>query len=112
MKKRSLFAELKQGVEEINQHLAGKITLKTSKLEKPAKVEVTPEVIKQTREALHLSRVVFAYRLHVSPRTLEKWEQGRAKPNEQAATLIMLVRKFPDTLQRLRELVDEPQGTS
>jgi putative transcriptional regulator len=35
---------------------------------------------------------------------LEKWEQGRTKPNDQAATLIMLVRKFPDTLQRLKEL--------
>jgi hypothetical protein len=28
---------------------------------------------------------------HLSPRTLEKWEQGRTKPKEQAATLIMLV---------------------
>lgn len=104
MKKRNLFEELKQGIEEINQHLAGKITLKSYSVEQQQLPEVTPELIRDTREKLNLSRPVFAHELHVSPRTLEKWEQGRAKPNEQAATLIMLVRKFPDTLQRLKQL--------
>ncbi len=103
-KKRRLFDELVQGIEEINQHLAGKITLKTYTVERTPKPEVTPEVIRETRENLHLSRAVFAHELHVSPRTLEKWEQGLTKPNEQAATLILLVRKFPDTLQRLKQL--------
>jgi len=35
---------------------------------------------------------------------LEKWEQGRAKPNPQAAALVLLVRKDPDTLARLDAL--------
>lgn len=103
-KKRNLFEELVQGIEEINQHLEGKITLKTYTVEPKAKPEVTPEIIRDTRERLNLSRPVFAHELHVSPRTLEKWEQGRTKPNDQAATLIMLVRKYPDTLQRLKKL--------
>lgn len=103
-KKRNLFEELKQGIEEINQHLVGKITLKTYRVESKKMPEVTPEMIKDTRERLNLSRPVFAHELHVSPRTLEKWEQGLTKPNEQAATLIMMVRKFPDTLLRLKQL--------
>jgi putative transcriptional regulator len=103
-KKRNLFEELVQGIEEINQHLEGKITLKTYRIESTARPEITPEIIRNTREQLNLSRPVFAHELHVSPRTLEKWEQGRTKPNDQAATLIMLVRKFPDTLQRLKQL--------
>jgi len=103
-KKRRLFDELVQGIEEINQHLAGKITLKTYTVERTPKPEVTPEIIRDTREQLHLSRAVFAHELHISPRTLEKWEQGLTKPNEQAATLILLVRKYPDTLQRLKQL--------
>ena len=45
----------------------------------------------------------FAFKLGVNPRTLERWEQGR-KPNEQAAALIWLVRKYPDTLKRLESL--------
>ncbi|WP_306537113.1 DNA-binding transcriptional regulator [Geobacter sp.] len=104
MKKRNLFEELTQGIEEINQFRAGKVTLKTYRVEKVPKVEVTPELIKETRERLNLSRAVFAHELHISPRTLEKWEQGRAKPNDQAATLILLVRKYPDTLERLKKL--------
>ena len=58
----------------------------------------------RTREALHMSRQVFAFRIGVNPRTLERWEQGRSKPNEQAAVLLWLVRKYPDTLQRLASL--------
>lgn len=103
-KQRNLFEELKQGIEDINQHLAGKITLKTYRMELKKMPDVTPAIIKETREKLNLSRPVFAHELHVSPRTLEKWEQGLTKPNEQAATLIMMVRKFPDTLLRLKQL--------
>jgi len=103
-KKPRLFDELMEAVEDINQWREGKITLKTYKVERIPKPEVTPEVIRETRERLNLSRAVFAHELHISPRTLEKWEQGLTRPNEQAATLILLVRKFPDTLQRLKQL--------
>src|SRR6266508_4665496 len=48
-----------------------------------------------------MSRQVFAFKIGVNPRTLERWEQGRSKPNEQASALIRLVRKYPDTLARL-----------
>ena len=37
-------------------------------------------------------------------RTLENWEQGRAKPNAQVAFLIRMVQRFPDTLRRLAEI--------
>ena len=43
----------------------------------------------------------FAVYLRTNVRTLENWEQGRAKPNAQAALLINLVKRFPDTVQRL-----------
>jgi putative transcriptional regulator len=103
-KKRNLFEELVEAFDELKQWKEGKITLKTYKVEQKAKPEVTPALIRDTRERLNLSRPVFAHELHVSPRTLEKWEQGLTKPNDQAATLIMLVRKYPDTLQRMKKL--------
>ena len=43
-------------------------------------------------------------KLRINERTLEKWEQGRAKPNPQAAALVLLVRKYPDTLERLEQV--------
>jgi len=42
--------------------------------------------------------------LRINERTLEKWEQGRAKPNPQAAALVLLVRRYPDTLERLEKV--------
>lgn len=47
---------------------------------------------------------MFAFKIGVNPRTLERWEQGRSRPNEQASALIRLVRKCPDTLERLESL--------
>ena len=44
---------------------------------------------------------VFAQYLRINKRTLENWEQGRVKPNAQAAVLIKMVEKYPDTLARL-----------
>lgn len=104
-KKRNLFEELKQGIQEIKDHKAGKITLRTYKINKKPRPTVSPKVILNTREKLHMSRAVFALKLGVSVRTLEKWEQGKTVPNDQAVTLILMVRKFPDTLERL-EMID------
>lgn len=65
---------------------------------------VDAQFIKETREKLNCSRAIFAMRLCMNERTLENWEQGRAKPNSQAAVLLLLVRHFPDTLERLRRI--------
>jgi putative transcriptional regulator len=103
-RKRNLFAELMEGLEAIKAHREGKITLRTYKVEVPPLPKVDSKLIRETREKLRCSRAVFARRLHVNERTLEKWEQGRSKPNPQAAALVLLVRKFPDTLDRLQKI--------
>ena len=101
MKKRNLFAELAEGFEALADQRAGKQTLRTHKLEVHPAPEVSAEELVTLRERLRLSRPVFAGYLRTNPRTLENWEQGRAKPNAQAALLIRLVEKFPDTVERL-----------
>ncbi len=53
------------------------------------------------RESLNLSRGLFAVYLRTNVRTLENWEQGRARPNAQAVLLINLVKRYPDTVKRL-----------
>jgi len=39
--------------------------------------------------------------MRTAPRTLEDWEQGRAKPDAQAALLIDRMKRCPDTVDRL-----------
>jgi putative transcriptional regulator len=102
--KRSLFRELMAGVDAMREHREGRLTLRTHHVEPISLPELEPRVVRETRESLHMSRQVFAFKLGVNPRTLERWEQGRSKPNEQAAALIWLVRKYPDTLERLESL--------
>lgn len=103
-KKRNLFEELKEGISEAKAHKAGKITLRTHKITAKPLPKINAKMILDTREKLHMSRAVFALKLRVSLRTLEKWEHGETQPNDQAAALILMVRKFPDTLQRLESL--------
>jgi len=103
-KKRNLFEELTQGIEESDAHKNKKITLRTHSVDKKPRPKVSGSLIRKTREAFHMSRGVFALKLRVSPRTLEKWELGETVPNGQAATLILMLRKYPDTLNRLEEI--------
>ncbi len=105
-KKRELFDELMDGVVSMREQRAGKITLRTHEVDELPPLQISAELIRDTREQLHVSRAVFARRIRVSIRTLENWEQGRAKPNAQAAALIMMVRQFPDTLDKLSSLND------
>ena len=103
-KKRNVFGELMEGVRTMRAHRKGRITLRSHHVPALSLPSVDQRVIRTTREQLHLSRAAFAHRLGVNPRTLERWEQGRSKPNDQAAALILLVRRYPDTLSRLESL--------
>ena len=104
MKKRDIFGELMEGVATMKDSREGKITLRSYKVDPATLPKVNSKLIRDTRKKLRCSRAVFARKLRINIRTLEKWEQGRAKPNPQAAALVLLVRKFPDTLERLEQV--------
>jgi putative transcriptional regulator len=103
-RKRSLSRELMSGVDAMREHRKGRHTLRTYQVEPIELPTLSPKLVRETREALRMSRQVFALKLGINPRTLERWEQGRSKPNDQAAALIWLVRKYPDTLERLESV--------
>ncbi len=99
--KRDLFAELSEGMDALADARHGKRTLRTHALEYKPAPNVTPQELILVRKSLKISRALFAVYLRTNVRTLENWEQGRAKPNAQAALLINLVKRYPDTIQRL-----------
>jgi putative transcriptional regulator len=101
MAKRKIFDELMEGVGAMKKHREGKLTLRSYKAELTPLLTVNSKFIRETRKRMRCSRAVFARKLRINVRTLEKWEQGRAKPNPQAAALVLLVRRYPDTLERL-----------
>jgi putative transcriptional regulator len=99
--KRNIFAELTEGFEALKAEREGKITLRKVQVRRKPAPQISAKDVLALREKLHLSRPVFAHYLRTNPRTIENWEQGRAKPNAQAALLIRMVDRFPDMVQRL-----------
>ena len=104
MKKRNLFAELMEGVDAMKARREGKVTLRTHRMEAP-EIEVAPgaEFFVAAREKFNVSRAVWANMLRVSPRTVEKWEQG-GQVSPLATTFVELVTQYPDTIERLQAL--------
>lgn len=102
--KRNVFAELMEGVDAMQQRREGKVTLRTHKIE-ARKTEHAPgaEYFVAVREKFNVSRSVWADMLRVSPRTVEKWEQG-GQVSPLAATFVELVEQYPDTIERLQTL--------
>jgi len=103
-KKRDLFADLTEGFDALADRRAGKRTLRTHAVEIKPAPKITARDLAKIRKDMNLSRGLFAGYLRTNVRTLENWEQGRAKPNAQAALLIRMVQRFPDTVRRLAEL--------
>lgn len=102
--KRNLFAELKEGFQELEAQREGKLTLRQQEVRLEPVATIDANDLLALRRRFNLSRAVFAMYLRTNPRTLENWEQGRARPNAQAATLIRLIERYPDTLGRLTRL--------
>ena len=104
MNKRNLFDELTEGFNALKAQREGKATLRTHAVDPMPAAEVSADELIALRERLNVSRAVLAARLRTNLRTLENWEQGRAKPNAQAVLLIQLVKLYPDTVERLAEI--------
>jgi putative transcriptional regulator len=108
--KRSVFAELMEGVDAMKSHRRGKVTLRTHVVPVPEiKESPGPDFFVSVRESFNVSRPVWANMLRVSPRTVEKWEQG-GQASPLAATFVELVSRYPDTIERLQTLPKRVSG--
>ena len=96
--------DIVEGFESLQAEREGKITLRRARVEVPDPVSLTAQFIVSVRESFNMSRAVFALKLHIPVRTLERWEQGRSSPTGPGAMLILLAAKFPDTIKRLEKV--------
>jgi putative transcriptional regulator len=94
MSKRDIGQEILEGIQEVKAYKAGKTTLKTRELKRPA----TP---KDIRAQMALSQSAFAGLIGVSLRTVQDWEQGRREPSGPAKTLLRIVEQHPEVLREL-----------
>ena len=101
MAKKSMFDELKQGLQEMKAHREGKVTLKTTEVDIPPPIKMSKTKIHKIRKGTNFSQSVFARVLGVNVSTYQNWEQGRSEPNAQAKLLLEMVDKSPAFLQEL-----------
>ncbi len=81
--KRNIGEELLQAIKDVK---AGKYG---------ARYQVEANDIVKARMQCGLSQAQFAAGLHISPRTLQQWEQGRRQPSGAAETLLKIVARHP-----------------
>jgi putative transcriptional regulator len=94
-KKVDLYAELKEGLEEMAAIEKGE--------KEPVRVHrfFTSADIKALRERAGASQHTFAAMLGVSKRTLQDWEQGRRTPTGPAMNLLRLYEAMPKATTRV-----------
>ena len=99
-KKANLYAELKEGLEEM-------VAIEKGQKE-PVRVHrfFTSEDIKALREKAGVSQRTFAAMLGVSNRTLQDWEQGRRTPTGPAMNLLRLYDAMPEAITKV--LAEQP----
>ena len=94
MSDRDIGLEILRGIQEIKAYKAGRLTLRTHNLKRPA----PPQRI---RAKLQLSQAAFAGLMGVSLRTVQDWEQGRRKPSGPAEALLRIAEQHPEVFLRL-----------
>ena len=60
--------------------------------------QVAPNEVAAARLKTGLSQSQFAQALHISPRTLQEWEQGRRSPSGAAKALISIAFRHPEVI--------------
>lgn len=87
--KRNIGEELLQAIKDVKADKYG------------ARYQVEANDIVKARMKCGLSQSQFAEALHISPRTLQQWEQGRRQPSGAAETLLKIVARHPEVLREV-----------
>jgi putative transcriptional regulator len=84
------FKRLKAGLQEGIQFAQGKLDLRTTVIP-----SLRAHDIRELRNCLQLSQIVFARILNVSVKTLQSWEQGTRRPSKGTLRLLQIVKERP-----------------
>lgn len=104
MQKRNLFDEINKGFEALASEREEKITLRRHAVDYVEPVAMSAAEVVRVRTKLKVSQQVFAHRFRTEPKTIANWEQGRSKPNAQAAILLRLLERHPELLDEIASL--------
>jgi putative transcriptional regulator len=84
-----------RGLEEGLAHMRGEIRLRTRTFYVPEDVDV-----RALREKAGLSQSQFAQRYGFNPRTIQDWEQGRARPDSAVRAYLTVIARNPEAVRK------------
>ena len=88
---KSLFEDLKTGLQEAIDYEKGKGRAKVRKLQFEPVKKIDNEEIRKIRIDAGMTQVAFAQFMGISPKTVEAWERGRIHPTGPAYRLLGLL---------------------
>jgi putative transcriptional regulator len=94
-KQESLGDMIIAGLQEGIAHMRGEIELRTRVIEVPDAIDV-----RAIREKTGMSQTEFARHYGFSGRTLQEWEQGRARPDSAVRAYLIVIDREPEAVQR------------
>jgi putative transcriptional regulator len=89
MKRKTLSQTLITAAKELG--LSKATVAELEQLDIPDAKMFSPKQIKQIRDRVRVSQGVFAALLNVNPSTVQKWEQGKVKPQNAALRLLNII---------------------
>ncbi len=84
-----------RGLEEGLAHMRGEIPLRSRTIHVPDEVDV-----RAVREKSGLSQSQFADRYGFNPRTIQDWEQGRARPDSAVRAYLTVIERNPNAVAK------------
>jgi putative transcriptional regulator len=81
-------------MKEFPSHMNGKIELRTRTIYVPEEIDV-----RAVREKTGFSQAQFAFRFGFSPRTIQEWEQGRARPDSAVRAYLTVIDRNPAAVE-------------
>lgn len=97
----NVYNSITKGLDEAINHERGNIKLKTNKISIEPTPEYSKEKIKNLRQILGFTQVVFANVMGVSLKTVEAWEAGKNHPDGSSSRMLQLLEKEPHLLERI-----------
>ena len=91
-----LAEDIVEGFKEYAAHVRGEIKLRTRTYLIPYQVD-----IKALRTRLGMSQSEFSAKFAFNPRTLQDWEQGRAKPDAAVLAYLNIIDKRPTIIEEI-----------
>lgn len=98
-KENAYFNSIMEGLNEALEVSKGNHTARRRKVTISPVPEYKADKIKEIREALNLSQMVFAEAVGVSVKTIEAWESGRNRPQGPASRFLQLLEQDHDFLE-------------